>query len=263
MTRRCRMRSSRMFEVATLLAVALSLAIAPPASARWGGGGGFGGGHFGGGGFGSGGRFGGGGFRGFGGDGFGGGSFGHSSFGGSSSWNRSGSANSYQHNGQAYNTYHSNQMEEQQSRYNEANTLQENQEKTEKQMHNSTMNTINDSYGNTNWNGGGGGYYGPYGDCCSGGSDAGAAALGAVGGLAVGSMIANENRPATTVVENYPDYGYQPAPYGAPALGTTVYSLPPGAIATTINGSTYFTENGVYYKPFYSGSQVVYIVSQP
>jgi hypothetical protein len=115
--------------------------------------------------------------------------------------------------------------------------------------------------------GGGGSYYGPYGDCCSGGDSTGAvlgaAALGTVGGMAVGSMIANENKPTTTVVESYPQYGYQPAPYGAPALGTTVYSLPPGAIATTISGSTYFTENGVYYKPFYSGSQVVYVISQP
>jgi hypothetical protein len=168
---------------------------------------------------------------------------------------------------QGYNTYHSNQMADQQSRYNEANTLQENQEKTEKSMHNSTMNTINNNVGQTNWNGGGGGYYGPYGDCCSGGDNTGAilgaAALGTVGGLAVGSAIANANKPTTTVVENYPQYGYQPAPYGVPAVGTNVYSLPPGAIATTINGSTYFTENGVYYKPFYSGSQVVYIVSQP
>ena len=270
MITRCSKRSPRVSTLVTLLAVTISLAITPHASARWGGGGGgFGGGHFGGGGFG-GGHSGGGGFRGFGGDGFGGGSFGHNSFGGSSSWNHSGNSSSWQHSGQGYNTYHSNQMAEQQSRYNEANTLQENQEKTEKSMHNSTMNTINNNVGETNWSGGGGGggYYGPYGGCCSDGGSStgtalGAAALGAVGGLAVGSMIANENKPTTTVVENYPAYGYQPAPYGAPALGTTVYSLPQGAIATTINGSTYFTENGVYYKPFYSGSQVVYIVSQP
>ena len=91
----------------------------------------------------------------------------------------------------------------------------------------------------------------------------GAAALGAVGGMAVGAAIANENKPTTTVVENYPAYRYQPAPYGGPTLGTTVYSLPPGAIATDINGSTYFIENGIYYKPFYTGSQVLYIISQP
>ena len=264
MTTRCRTRSARVFTLITFLAVACHLAIAPRASARWGGGG-FGGGRFGGGGFG-GSHSGGGGFRGFGGDGFGGGSFGHNSSGGSSSWSHSSS--SWQQHGQGYNTHHSNEMAEQQSRYNEANTLQENREKTEKSMHNSTMNTINNNVGQTNWNGGGGGYHGPYGDCCSDGGSStgvalGAAALGTVGGMAVGSMIANENKPATTVVENYPAYGYQPAPYGTAALGTTVYSLPPGAMATTINGSTYFTENGVYYKPFYSGSQVVYVVSQP
>ena len=76
------------------------------------------------------------------------------------------------------------------------------------------------------------------------------------------AAIANENEP-TTVVENYPAFGYQPASYEAPALGTTIYSLPPGAIATDVNGTTYFTENVVYYKPFYSGTQVLYIVSEP
>ena len=60
-----------------------------------------------------------------------------------------------------------------------------------------------------------------------------------------------------------PHMGTNRAPYGAPTLRTTAYSLPPGAIATDINGSTHFTENRVYYKPFYSGSQVLYIVSQP
>ncbi len=136
-------------------------------------------------------------------------------------------------------------------------------------MHNSTMNTANNvNYNSTN---NGGGYYGPYNDCCSDGGSStgealGAAALGAVGGMAVGSMLtanAQAKAPTTTVVENYPPYGYQPAPYGPPALGSTVYSLPTGAFPTTINGTTYYMANGVYYKPFYSGSQVVYIVSQP
>lgn len=68
-----------------------------------------------------------------------------------------------------------------------------------------------------------------------------------LGGYALGSAIANENKPTTTVVENHPEYGYRPAPCLAPALGTTAYSIPPR----------------VYCKPFYSGSQVVYIVSQP
>jgi hypothetical protein len=124
--------------------------------------------------------------------------------------------------------------------------------------------------GGGRWGGGGG--YGPYGGCCSNGGGSstgevlGAAALGAVGGMAVGSMMtanAQSQAPSTTIIENNQPYGYQPAPYGPPAMGSTVYSLPPGAFPTTINGSTYYMANGVYYKPFYSGSQVVYMVSQP
>lgn len=262
MNPRNRWMSARLFAIRTILTALLSVALVPPASARFGGGGGFrGGGGFGGGGFRGGG---GGGFRGMGGDGFGGGSFGHNGSGGGKSWQHS-SGGSQSH-AQDYQTYHSNQMAEQQSRYNEANTLQENNEKTEKQMQNNRDTTINNNVGNTNWNGGGGSY-GPYNDCCGGGASTGAvlgaAALGAVGGMAVGSMITNSQRPTTTIVENNPGYGYAPPVYGTPALGTTVYSLPPGAYSTDINGSTYFIDNGVYYKPFYSGSQVIYIVSQP
>jgi hypothetical protein len=209
-----------------------------------------------------------GGYHGFGGDGFSGGNYGHSSYRGGSSWNHSdGGAQSYSQShpsGSAdYSTYNANQMAEQQSKYNEANTLQHNQEQSQEYMHNQTMNTVNNNVGNTNWNGGN-----PYGDCCSdgGGSSTGevlgAAALGAVGGMAVGSMMtanAQSQAPTTTIVENNPS----PYPYGPPPMGTTVYSLPPGAYPTTVNESTYYWANGVYYKPFYSGSQVVYVVSQP
>ncbi|HYL60017.1 MAG TPA: DUF6515 family protein, partial [Candidatus Acidoferrales bacterium] len=182
----------------------------------------------------------------------------------------SSSSESYQqshpNSNQDYQTYNSNQMAEQQSKYNEANTLQENQEKTEKQMHNETMDTAS-SINSNNTSNSNNSYYGPYGNCCndsgaSTGEVMGAAALGAVGGMAVGSMVTANSQPQapTTIIENNPPYG---TPYGPPAMGTTVYNLPPGAFATTINGSTYFTANGVYYKPFYSGSQVVYVVSQP
>jgi hypothetical protein len=267
------------FSLALILVTTLLVASVPQAFARFGGGGGRGGGFGGGGGrsFGGGG-FGGGGGRSFGGDGFGGGSFGHSSSGGgsqshggygssgsqyhpsSSSENESNASSAHQNNQQSrYNEYNTNQ----QTKYNEANTLQTNQEDTEKSMHNSTMNTVNNSYNYQN-----GGSYG----CCydddssSTGEALGAAALGAVGGVAVGSMMtanAQAKAPTTTVVENYPPYGYQPVPSGPPAMGSTVYSLPPGAYETTVNGSTYYMANGVYYKPFYSGSQVVYMVSQP
>jgi hypothetical protein len=60
-----------------------------------------------------------------------------------------------------------------------------------------------------------------------------------------------------------PAYGYSPAPAYPPALGTTVYALPSSAYSASINGGTYYVANGVYYKAYYSGSQVVYMVSQP
>ncbi len=275
-------RETRSLTIGLTLIAIIALAFTSSASARWGGGG-FSGGRWGGGG---------GGFRNFGGDGFGGGSFGHSSFsdsswqhsGGSSAWNRSSSStNSWERpsgsteshpNGQAdYNAYSANQTAEQQSRYNEANTLQENQETTDQQMHNQSVNAAyninNNNISSGHYSGGsyyGGGYYGPYGGCCSDGGAStgevlGAAALGAVGGMAVGSMIAANSQPQapTTIIENNGPYGYA----SPPALGTSVYSLPPGAYSTQVNGSTYFISNGIYYRPFFSGNQVVYVVSEP
>jgi hypothetical protein len=235
---------------------ALAMVGAHDAYARWGRGG-FGGGGFGGGsGFRGGGGFGGG--R-FGGDGFNRGAWG----GRQGSWQHQGGNSNWQsHQNQygssdqphasastAYDTYHQNQQEEQQERYNEANTLQENNLQAQKEMHNQTWSTVNNNWGS-----------GPYSDCCwgSSGDSAGAAMLGAVGGMALGATMASAgNRQpssSTTIIEN------NPAP---PPIGTTVYSLPPGATATTVNGSTYFVSGSTYYRPFYSGSQVIYIVSQP
>jgi len=268
-----RRQSGRYFVRAAMISIAISVAATPGAFARWGGGGG---------GFSGGGRSygggGGGGFHGFGGDGFSGGNFSRGSYGGGSSWGHSGGNSSWNHSNGGYGssqssngshpnansdyqTYNSNQMAEQQSRYNEANTLQENQEHSEEYMHNQTLTTVNNNVGDTNWNGGN-----PYGGCCyDGGSDTGAvlgaAALGAVGGMAVGTMMTANSQPqapSTTIIENNGPYGY-----GPPPLGTTVYALPPGATWTSINGNSYYMSNGIYYKPFYSGSQVVYVVSQP
>ena len=118
--------------------------------------------------------------------------------------------------------------------------LQESHQNTEKHMQYQTDSTINNNVGNTNYNGGGGGggcLYGGSSSSYSGSEVAGAAALGAVGGMAVGSMItASAAQPSTTIVENNPygytppPYGYAPPPaYGPPPVGTTVYVLPPGA----------------------------------
>lgn len=251
---RSRSRLRSLQSKALLVMAVVGLAAAPEAYARFGGGG-FRGGGFGG--F----RGGGGGFRGFGGDGFGGGRFGggsqrrglfggggfgqRSASGGGDSWRPPGdSGESHPDVSSGYQTYHSNQQEEQQERYNEANKLQKNR-----------YNEANYLQANSDYN--------PYGDCCyNDGSDTGvalgAAALGAVGGMAVGSALANNSENTQSAPAYNYNYNYAPPP-----IGTTVYSLPPGATITTINGSTYYVSGSTYYKPFYSGSQVIYIVSRP
>jgi hypothetical protein len=114
-----------------------------------------------------------------------------------------------------YNEYNANQESQKQAQYNEANTLQTNNEKTQKQMLSNTENTINNNMGESNWNGGSGGggvggsnnyYYGGGGgnSAASTGEVAGAAALGAIGGMAVGSMVTANSQPKTTVIENNP-----------------------------------------------------------
>jgi len=63
---------------------------------------------------------------------------------------------------------------------------------------------------------------------------------------------------------------YQPSANGGfqvvpPPIGAMVDSIPSGAQQrTSPSGAVYWTADGVNYKPFYSGSSVVYqIVSQP
>src|SRR5262245_50765279 len=254
-------------KVLVLTATIALAGAAPEASARFGGGGFRGGGGFGG-------FRGGGGFYGFGGDGFGGGRFGgggsraglfggggrfgrggsHGLFGGVGSFSHSSGAQdvgqhssnggdswhppsdtsetageSHPNASTGYQTYHANQQTEQQERYNEADTLQTNRYNEANTVQKNRNNEANYLQSNSNYN--------PYGDCCwDGGSDAGtalgAAALGTVGGMAMGSAIANnENAQAAPTYNYYSDYSPPPA---APALGTTVYSLPPGAHSTEI-----------------------------
>jgi hypothetical protein len=183
----------------------------------------------------------------------GGGLFGkHSESGGGDSWRApGGTGESHPNASSDYGTYHANQQEEQQGRYNEANTLQENRYNEDNTIQKNRNNEANYLQSNSNYN--------PYGDCCyDNGSNAGvalgAAALGTVGGMAVGSALANNAEN----IQPAPTYAYTPPP---PPIGTTVYSLPPGATITTINGTTYYVYGSTYYKPFYSGSQVIYLVS--
>jgi hypothetical protein len=44
------------------------------------------------------------------------------------------------------------------------------------------------------------------------------------------------------------------------ALGTRAYALPGGCTTVVVGGATYHRCGGVYYRPYYEGSQVVYVV---
>jgi len=48
------------------------------------------------------------------------------------------------------------------------------------------------------------------------------------------------------------------------SIGSTVTTLPNGAVDQNIKGQTYFVFGGAYYRPFYSGSSVIYeVVAKP
>jgi hypothetical protein len=118
------------------------------------------------------------------------------------------------------------------------------------QHYNETSNLQSNSSGNGD----------PYWGCCgaSGGSTAGAAALGMMGGMAMGATMesAANTRQPTTVVENVSTSAPMP-------IGTTLPVLPAGATATEVNGADYYYSNGTYYRPEFNGSQVVYVASPP
>jgi hypothetical protein len=46
----------------------------------------------------------------------------------------------------------------------------------------------------------------------------------------------------------------------ASSIGSTVTTLPNGAVDQNIKGQTYFVFGSAYYRPFYSGSSVIYEV---
>jgi hypothetical protein len=135
--------------------------------------------------------------------------------------------------------------------YNEAESMQhnsyENQSALSQQRYNQASNLQSNSH------------YDPYGGCCgwSGGSAAGAAAVGMMGGMAMGAAMQSAATPQqpTTVIENI-------APPAAPMpYGTTLLYLPPGATPTQVNGMNCYYSNGTYYRPVFNGSQVVYVAS--
>ena len=47
-----------------------------------------------------------------------------------------------------------------------------------------------------------------------------------------------------------------------PPVGAIVPTLPDGAEQKTVGGADYFVYAGTYYQPFYSGSNVVYMVAE-
>ena len=48
------------------------------------------------------------------------------------------------------------------------------------------------------------------------------------------------------------------------SIGSTVTTLPSGAVDQNIGGTAYFVFGGAYYRPFYSGSSVIYeVVAKP
>lgn len=97
------------------------------------------------------------------------------------------------------------------------------------------------------------GYGYGYHPCCStyhygysGAAVAGAAVAGAAVGAVAGAAVASAARPTTVVV--------------APAYGATYAALPGGCTMITPSGATYYACGGVYYRPYYGPSGVVYQV---
>jgi hypothetical protein len=139
-----------------------------------------------------------------------------------------------------------------QTRYNEAQSMQNQHYQNESSLSHQQYNQASNLQSNSNGNWGD-----PYTGCCgnSGGSAAAGAAIGMMGGMAMGATMesAMQPRQSTTIVEN------NAAP--PPAYAAPLPYLPPGATPTQINGSEYFYSNGTYYKPEFNGSQVVYVPS--
>lgn len=73
------------------------------------------------------------------------------------------------------------------------------------------------------------------------------------------AAAANANAAAATATPATP----APAAGAAPAIGTTVTTLPPGCVQTDLNGVAYQRCGSTYYKPSMMGSNLVFVVSQP
>ncbi len=92
-----------------------------------------------------------------------------------------------------------------------------------------------------------------------------AAVAGLVGGIIIGSAIANhpapvveQAQPQTIVVQAPP----QTVVVQGPAIGSEVSSLPPNCTNVTVNGGTYYQCGPIWYQPFFGGNGVYYTVIQ-
>lgn len=50
---------------------------------------------------------------------------------------------------------------------------------------------------------------------------------------------------------------------GAPAYGTEVTTLPPGAVSRSVNGAVAYEANSVWYRPYFGSNGVYYEVVSP
>ena len=78
-------------------------------------------------------------------------------------------------------------------------------------------------------------------------------------GTAAVATTAAATAPQTVVVEQAPA---QPAAQTTMAvpIGTVIQALPAGCSSVTVQGANYFNCAGVYYKPSFQGTNLVYVV---
>jgi Family of unknown function (DUF6515) len=77
--------------------------------------------------------------------------------------------------------------------------------------------------------------------------------------MMVGSSM-NQQPSSTTIINNpapAPYYAGASPPYGAPATGSTVAYLPPGATTAYAYGATFYYSNGTFYQQNGAGYQIV------
>ena len=118
--------------------------------------------------------------------------------------------------------------------------------------HNRNNNNNNNNNNTNNYYGGGGGWGWGWG-----------AADDALAGMAVGAAIANSNQPQTIIVQQPPATVIQQTVSDAPAYGTEVTMLPPGAISRNIHGTMAYEANSVWYRPYFGSNGVYYEVVSP